>query len=759
MKVLPALLLPLAGPLLAQQPTTQPHSQPQQPVTSAPAAVATEPKPHKELGFEDVFALPGRMAKPYDKFRGWLDAQHFLVFGEVAQADKTVRGFCKVNAQSGERALVFDHPRMIEALTKLPGFSRRDAEAIGNDPEVFQWTRDRSGVLLNTAHDLVWYDVTKGAAIRLTNTPDPEVGEQASPDGRLVAFVGDDHNLHVVGTDGSAPRALTRGGSKDLLFGRLDWVYQEELYGRGNFQGSWWAPDSSMIALLRLDESAVREFTLASDVPIQPLIESEKYPKAGAPNPIAALGVVDVRGGEVRWFDLSRYGRTETLIVRVQWHPDTSEVYFQVQDREQRWLELLAGNPRTGQVRVVLREESDCWVEAGGEPVWLDGGKTFLWLSERDGWKHVYHYQRDGKQLARVTEGPFEVDEICGVDEQARLVYFLSDKTDIKEVHLFRVGLDGKGLAPVTKEPGTHKVELSPDKAHFIDTFTSVAQLQKVDVKRVDDQVVRNLGDSDMTPLAEFGISPAEFVKVPTRDGQELEALLLKPKGWQAGKPVPTVLHTYSGPHAPQVRNAWGRRHYLWHQYLAQKGYLVVVCDNRSASGKGRKATSACYRNLGETECRDLEDCVDWLVKQGLADPKRVALWGWSYGGYQTSYCLTHSTRWAVGMAVNPVTDWQLYDSIYTERYMAAPANNPEGYRKSSVTGAAANLFGKLLLLTSTMDDNVHQQNTLQFARALQNAGKTFSMMLYPGVRHGIENPRQLRHVYLTMTEFLDKNL
>ena len=755
MKVLPVWFLPLAGTLFAQQPTTQPQSQPQ-PATSS-AAVAQ--KPPKEFTFEDVFALPGRMTKPHEAFRGWLDSQHYLVFGEVAQADKKARGFCKVNAQTGEKALVFDHPRLTEALAKLPGFTRRDAEALANDPETFQWTRDRAGVLLNTAHDLVWYDVAKGSAVRLTSTPGTEVGEQASPDGRLVAFVGEDHNLQVVGTDGSAPRALTSGGSKDLLFGRLDWVYQEELYGRGNFQGYWWSPDSAMIALLRLDQSAVAEFTLAGDLPNQPIVELEKYPKAGAPNPTAALGVVDVRGGNVRWFDLSRYGRAETLIVRVQWHPDTSEVYFQVQDREQRWLELLAGNPRNGSVRVVLREESECWVLADGEPVWLDGGKTFLWLSERDGWKHIYHYQRDGKLLARVTEGPFEVDEISGVDEQARLVYFLSDKTDVKDVHLYRVGLDGKGLAAVTKEPGTHKAELSPDKAHFIDTFTSVGLLQKVDVKRVDDQVVRNLGESDMTPLAEYGLSPVEFVKVAARDGVELESMVIKPKGWQAGKPVPTLLHVYSGPHAPQVRNAWGRRHYLWHQYLAQKGYLVVVCDNRSASGKGRKATSACYRNLGETECKDLEDCVDWLVKQGLADAKRVAIWGWSYGGYQTGFCLTHSTKWAVGMAVNPVTDWHLYDSIYTERYMALPQNNPEGYRKSSVVGAAANLSGKLLLLTSTMDDNVHMQNTLQLARALQSAGKTFSMMMYPGVRHGFENPRQLRHVYLTMTEFLDKNL
>ena len=760
MQQLPACLVLTLGLLPAQQPDSKPTTatQPAPAVPTQPTQSQPPAQP-KDLSFDDLVSLGSRLAKPFDAPRGWLDPQHYLVFGEVQQGDKKVRGFLRVNAQSGERTPCFDHARLADAIARLPGFGRREAEALAHDPEAFRWSRDWNLVLLNVSHDLVCYDATKGHAVRLTNTPVEEVGEQFSPDGRLVAFV-HGYDLWVVPSDGSAPpRALTSGGSQELYFGRLDWVYQEELYGRGNFQGYWWSPDSTMLALLRLDQSPVREFTLTHDQPVYPSVEVGNYPKAGANNPIAALGVVDARGGEVRWFDLSRHGNQETLLVRVQWHPDNSEVWFQVQDREQRWLDLLAGNPRNGQVRPVLREDSDCWVEAEGEPAWIDGGKNFLWLSERDGWKHAYLYQRDGKLLGRITEGTFEVDQIVGIDEQARLLYFLSDRSDIKEQHLWRIGLDGKGAAPVTKDPGTHQVELSPDKALFFDTSSNVAYLRRVELKRMDDQVVRVLGESDMAPMAEYQLNPVEFVKVPARDGFELEAMLLKPRGYVAGKQYPVVCHTYSGPHAPQVRNAWGRRHYLWHQMLAQKGYVVWICDNRSASGKGRAAARACWRNLGETELRDLEDSVDWLVKQGIADPKRIALWGWSYGGFQTAFCMTHSTKWALGMAVNPVTDWLLYDSIYTERYMGLPANNPDGYRKSSVVAAAGNLQGRFLLVHATMDDNVHLQNSLQLARALQNAGKSFAMMLYPGVRHGVENPRQLRHVYQTMTEFLEKNL
>ena len=744
----------------AKEPEKTPPAQPtppQEPAPAAPAAPAATPP--KELSIDDALSLPRRLVRESEKFLGWLDAQQFLVSSVVeVQGQRPRTEVFRVHVGSGEKAPHVDHEKVAAALAALPGFDAREAQRLARDVGNFTWSRDKRAILWNTADDLLHVDLTNHRATRLTNGPDEEIGAQFSPDGRMVAYVSD-FDLHVVGVDGGSERALTAGGSRKLMYGRLDWIYQEELYGRGNFQGYWWSPDSTRIALLRFDQSEVPDFTLVSDTPTRPNVEVASYPKAGDPNPKVSVGVVAVRGGDLRWFDLSRYGTQDVLIVRVGWHPDGSEVYLQVQDREQRWLELLAGDPRNGQVRLVLREESPTWVEVDAEPFWIDDGKSFLWLSERDGWKHLWHYQRDGKEIARLTKGDFEVTEIAGFDAQARIVYFLSDSDSIREKHLWRCGIDGNGAARVTRTPGVHSVQLSPDASLFVDTLTAVDLVRRIDLRRMDDAVVRTFADSDMAQLAQYQLPAVEFVQIPARDGFVMEGMLIKPRGFQAGTRYPVVQFAYAGPHAPQVRNRFGSGRQLWHQLLAAKGYAVFVVDNRTASGKGRKSADACFKQMGVTELQDLEDAAEWLVQQGIADPTRLALWGWSYGGYQTAYCMTRSQKWKVGMAVNPVTDWRLYDSIYTERYMGLPQTNPNGYRTSSVLAGAAGLQGRLLLVAGAMDDNVHMQNTLQLAHALQLAGKQFDLMVYPRVRHGIENERQQAHLYTLMTEFLGRHL
>jgi len=726
-----------------------------QTVAQVPPAPAQPP----QLTLDDVFGLTESILGDPELPIGWIDGQRYLTWGAVPDAGETkVQGYLAVEAATGKSAVWLDGKALEQAIAALPGFSPGLANAVVNDRAAFHWAPDRRHALLNVANDLFCVWVEGPRVVRLTHTPSPEVGEELSPDGRLVAYVRD-FNVYVVPADGGPERALTSGGHRDLLFGRLDWVYQEELYGRGNFKGFWWSDDSTRIAFLRLDETAVPEFTLVSDTPTRPLVEVENYPKAGDPNPRVDLGVVDVRGGSVRWFDLSRYGNDELLVSRVQWHPGSGEVYFQVQDRVQRWLDLLAGDPRDGRVRVVIEERSDTWVEADANPHWLDGGKSFLWLSERDGFKHLYHYGRDGKLIRRLTEGPFEVVELAGVDEGARVAYFLTDRDEVKARQLWRIGLDGQGAARVTKAPGTHAVELAPDYATFVDTVTAADLVRRVQLARMDGEVVRTIADSDMGPWLAKGPCPLEYHDVATRDGFVMECALIKPRGFEAGKRYPVLCFTYSGPHAPQVRDRWGGRNYVFHQMLAQQGYLVWVCDNRSASGKGRVSADACFHRMGQVETQDLEDGVKWLVDQGLADPARVGLWGWSYGGYQTCYCLTHSQVWKLGIAVNPVTDWKFYDSIYTERYMGLPAVNRDGYHKASVLEAAASLHGDLLLVHATMDDNVHVQNSLAFVHALQHAGKQFRFMVYPRVRHGIASQKQQRHLFQMMVDFVREKL
>ena len=712
-----------------------------------------------ELDLDAVFELSSAVRPPSGSFYGWLpDGSGYLAL------ERPPEGEARLSRTSiaADTAPLLDEDAMIAAFSALPGISEELAGDWARGARGYL-TADRDAVLINRSSDLFHWRLGAERAYRLTHDPEEEVGEALSPDGKLVAYISD-YDLHVVPVDGGIPRPLTDDGDENHLYGRLDWVYQEEVYGRGNFQGFWWSPDSKRIAFLILDETPVPEFTIPDHRQTRPDVEVWRYPKAGDPNPTVQLAVVDLAGGDFRTFDLDDYANQEFLIVRVGWTPDSSEVLFQVQDRIQTWLDVVAGNPAIGATRRLFRDSTGVWIEPTGSPYWVsateeDGADTFLWLSERDGWRHLYHYDLEGNLLERLTEGEWEVDSVHGHDAERDVVWFSGDKADVKGQQLFRVGLDGSGLTQVTQEPGSHRVSFSPDFSHFVDTFSSHTTPSRVSLYDAEGALVRVLAESDRSLADAYELQPPEFFKVPTRDGFEMEAMMIKPAGYVAGQRYPVVSHTYSGPHAPQVRDTWFNFNGYYHQMLAREGYLIWICDNRSASGKGLESVKGVYKNLGPGELRDLEDGIDWLVAEGYADPERVALWGWSYGGYMTAFALTHSTKFSVGVVGAPVTDWRLYDTIYTERYMDTPQANPEGYASTSVLTAAEDMHGEMLVIHGVIDENVHMQNSLQLAEALQNAGKQFELMLYPGNRHGIVRPAQRRHLYEMMAAFIRDNL
>jgi len=723
--------------------------------TSVLALTAAAPLlAQRQLQPIDMFRLSFFMRQAAEEPLDWIDAEHYLVFDSGGRGGRGPSKWSQVAARTGVRTAYVDHGKLAQAL----GLEGEDAAKI-DDEGVWTWNDAHDRFVLDLDGDL-WSGDREGNVVQLTKTPDDEeVGVRFSPDGSAVAFIAD-YNLHVVPADGGEPaRALTTDGHADLFYGRLDWVYQEELYGRGNFQGYWWSPDSSHIALLKLDESPVEEFVLVSDVPARPEIERTNYPKVGEPNPIVEIGAIDVRSGETKWFDVSKYPADDRLIVRVTWGEDSREVFFQVQDRVQSWLDMVAGDVATGTTRLLWRETSDCWVEAGPEPVWIDGGKSFLWLSERDGYRHLYRFANDGQSEGRLTEGDWQVLELVAVDEDKGCVYVTSDKDSKIEAHLYRVPLACGEPQRITKGRGTHDVTMAPGNDMFLTEWSDAETPPCTYLRDLDDNDLRILAKSRPEMMEAYGVTRPEFVKIRTRRGFEMEGMLIKPHGFDPSKKYPVVQHTYSGPHTPRVRDRWGSRDYLWHQLLAQRGYVVFVCDNESASGKGRKFAKACWRRLGQTELQDLEDGVDWLIEQGFVDDKRIAIWGWSYGGYQTLYNLTHSKKWAAGVAVNPVTDWRLYDTIYTERYGGLPGDENESYSKGSPTSSAKDLHGALLLMAGAMDDNVHMQNSFQFLHALQMAGKDCDFMVYPRVRHGIETLPQQIHLFTKFEKFLQENL
>ena len=611
------------------------------------------------------------------------------------------------------------------------------------------WNPDRSAFLLAVAGETFLVEL-KGASVRRL------IGGKAdeptfSPDGLQVAYLRGNDLYRTEVASGQETR-LTTGGSATVFNGRLDWVYQEELYGRGGFGAFWWSPDSRRVAYLSLDETKVPAFTLLDDrtQPQKPL--TARYPKAGDPNPVARLGIVDLQG-QITWME-NPYPGQETLIVQVGWDPE-GRLLAAYQDRIQSWLDLRRHQGTAS--RALLRESSKAWQERLPLPWFLpDGG--FLWESSRTGRQHLYRYDKEGSLVGAVTTGAWDVRKVHGVDAEARQVYFDATERSPITLDACRIGLDGKGFTRLTERPGTHRVKFNATFTAFLDTWSDVHTPPQQALHEGSGKLRRLIDANPGADWKALKLGQVSFQQVKTRDGFLMETMLVRPVDFDPAKKYPVYQYIYGGPAAPTVGNTWNRS-MSWFQFLAQHGIATWICDNRSASGKGLASAHGIHRDLGAQELQDQLDGHAWLKAQGWADLDRLCLDGWSYGGFMVTFALTHSKAWKLGIAGAPVVDWKLYDSIYTERYMGLPADNQAGYESSSVLKAAANLSGKLLLLHGTLDDNVHPQNSVMLIDALQKAGHSVQLVLLPGSDHSPRAPQHRWARYQAMWEFLSRNL
>jgi dipeptidyl-peptidase 4 len=684
----------------------------------------------------------------------WLDDSHYLWPNDDAGGST----WLKVEALTGKAEPFLDPGTLAAAYSKAPGVTADEARRASQQrPANFNGRHD--GFLTTMGDDLFYYDIPKGAATRLTNSGDTKEEATFSPDGRSVAFVSN-NNLYVTSVAAPAIRPLTTDGAPEVLNGKLDWVYSEELYGRGNHRAYWWSPDSSRIAFLQLNEQAVPKYPLIDDIPYDPVVESWTYPKAGDPNPLAKLAIVSTIDGATTWVDTNRY--TDFLIVNAGWTPDSRAVIYQIQDRQQTWLDLNLADRAAGTAKTLFRESSKAWVERwadeSADPVWLKDG-SFLWLSERTGWRHLYHYTPDGTLIKQVTDGAWEVRSVQGVDRTGDWIYFSGTERTVLGDDVYRIHLDGAGLQRISSSPGHHYALFNPARSLYLDSWSDATTPPQVRLHRSDGREARVVEPNPVPALNDYKLAKPEFLQVKTRDGFVMEAMMIKPPDFDPSRHYPVYQSTYGGPHAQQVRNSWDWSDYMYNQLLAQHGVIVWMCDNRTASGKGAVSVWPLYRRFGEIELRDIEDCMSWLRQQPYVDSSRIGIAGGSFGGYVSLLALTHPSSFSMAIADCPGTDWRDYDTIYTERYMGLPADNPEGYRKSSPRFNAADLHGQLLLLQGAIDDNVHPQNTMQFAHELQKAGKTFQMMLYPASRHGLTDPQLILHERQLMLEFTLRNL
>jgi len=663
----------------------------------------------------------------------------------------------------------FERPaKLVEALSKLSEMADGAAAPYGRQLQLFDDTF--SSALVRHKQDLYFYDVPSESAIRLTETPDAEEElVELSPSRNHVAFIRD-QNLWIVDCKTRELKQLTKDGGGEILNGKLDWVYQEEIYGRGQFKSYWWSPDGRRIAYLRLDESPVPNFIVDNSLAFAQKIENMRYPKAGQNNPLVSLHVVDIASGEDLAVPLEKHAEDDRLVVRVGWRPvspdngNADKLIYQLQNRIQNQLDVIEFDISKRSSETMVHEESKAWIDVIDEPRWLPDG-SFLWLSDSDGGRrHLYRVlpQRENSQQRKriqLTRGDWDIKEISAVTDAGKFVWFTGHRSAATNTDVLRLSLDTGELETVSSQLGSHRISVHPTGSYFMDSWSDMTHPAQLWLRNRQGEGIRYVGGYRSDRFDFVRSNDVELFEIAARDGQKMPAILYRPMGLRDGQRAPVLIHVYGGPSAPTVENSWTHRSDLWHRFLAQNGIAVLLCDNRSALGKGNSDTWRIYRDLGAVELRDLEDAAKWLGDQPWADPERIGLWGWSYGGYFTAYALTHSKLFRAGISGAPVTDWRNYDSVYTERYMGTPQENAEGYKSSSVVDAAGNLQGKLLLIHGEIDDNVHMANTMQFVHALQKAGKQFELMLYPNNRHGITDAQQSYHQYRLMTDFLDRNL
>ncbi|MEE4311612.1 MAG: S9 family peptidase [candidate division KSB1 bacterium] len=620
-------------------------------------------------------------------------------------------------------------------------------------PKNHLWSPAGDALLFNSGQDLYLFSIESRTLRRLTDDAEPELHPAFSPDGGKIAYI-KRRDLHVLDVASGAETQLTREGAELIRIGSADWVYEEEFGLRAGFH---WSPNSSHIAYYKMDESNTPEFPLVDYIPRHNEVEVIRYPKAGDPNAVVNIGVVPAAGGKTVWMDIG--GEIDIYIPRIKWHPDNKSLWIYRMNRRQNELDLLKADIVSGKSDIILKELNDNgWLNVKDDLTFLEKRKRFIWSSERSGWNHLYLYQLDGTLERRLTSGEWDVTGLIDVDRNEKHVYFTATEKNRFERHLYSVDVKGKKLRRITAEAGTHRIVMHPDADRYLDHFSNTMTPERISLHSIDGEMKAMIEPNEIAALKDYELSIPEIVTFETDEGVPLNASILKPMDFDPGKKYPVLFHVYGGPGSQSVRNSWGRTTFLWSQMLAQKGYIVFRLDNRGTGYQGRAYRELAYRRLGQLEVEDMVNGVTYLSRMPWVDTDRIGIWGWSYGGYTTIMCMLNAADYfKVGMAVAPVTDWRNYDSIYTERYMDTPANNPDGYEKGSALNIAHKLKGKLLLVHGINDDNVHMSNTIQLAARFQELNIPFDMMVYPRQDHSIRKRRA--HLFGKMTAYLLENL
>ncbi|MCF8413311.1 MAG: S9 family peptidase [Melioribacteraceae bacterium] len=674
----------------------------------------------KKLSYEQVYLNKGeRLTNRLPMLQGWFDDNFYLEMTIEKGQRKTV----KVSVDDGSSSELVDYSALDENLPE--GFSTSTAITNTDDFSVFVFEKE---------NDIYYFKPDEELFVRVTDDGIEKKNVRLSPDTKKIAYT-KENNLFAADCIEAVETQLTFDGTELIMNGYASWVYYEEILGRSSrYAAFWWAPNSEMLAYLRFDDSPVPEFPIFRHIAGKHgELEKTRYPKAGDPLPFIKLGIAHLDNGKTTWVDLEE--NADHMVAWPFWTPDNKQLYFQWLNRGQDNLKIFAADAKTGAKKEIYDEKQPSWVEFFEDIYFFEDGSGFMLRSDKSGYRHLYRYTMDGELINQITDGEWEVKSIELVDEENDMIYFSGWTDESTGSHLYKVNFDGGNFEKLTKEEGTHRVTISPGGKYFYSSFSNLQTPTKLRIFNTNGDLIKELGDAKSEVFDEYDLGKTELFRIPIQ-GYDLPAYWFLPPNFDENKKYPILFSIYGGPNAGTVRNSfpWSMNNF----YYAQEGIIVISVDHRASGHFGKKGVSEMHRSLGKWEMHDIIEAVKWLKQKPFIDSTKIGMTGGSYGGYFTALALTLGADYFThGIASFPVTDWQLYDNVYTERYMDTPEENPEGYEYGSIMTHAENYKGKLLLVHGTMDDNVHVQNTIQLVDKFIDLNKDFEMMLYPGERHG----------------------
>lgn len=637
----------------------------------------------------------------------------------------------------------------------------------------YQFSEDEKKVLLETEVEPIYrrsylanyfvYDIEKEDLQKLT---DFSKGKQRladfSPKGDKIAFIrGND--IFIKDLASNTETQVTHDGKENhIINGYPDWVYEEEF---GYNKAFHWSPDGTRIGYCRFDESNVKQFQMAMYGELYPEQYTFKYPKAGEENAKVTVHIYDVATAKTKNCNLP--ANKEYYIPRIAWTRKGHELCIMKMNRHQNHLEFLLADlskdhPFDIELKRIFEEKSETYIEINDNLTFLSNGKEFLWNSARTGFNHLYLFDMSGKEVRAITSGKWEVTEFLGLDEEEGRVYYIAAEESPLEKAVFTVDLRGKKKRSLSAMPGNNKAQFSSSFAYFINTWSDANTPPVISLHDNKGKQIRALEDNRRLreAMSEYRISPKVFFTFKTERGDELNAWMIQPTGFNPNEKYPVLLNVYGGPGSNMVSNSWGGHNYLWHQMMAQQGYLVISVDPRGTMYRGNEFGHSTYLQLGKLETEDMISTAKYLATLPYVDSERIGIQGWSYGGYLSSLCMTKGAEYfKAGIAIAPVTNWRFYDTIYTERFMRTPQENEDGYDDNSPINHVDKLKGKYLLIHGAADDNVHYQNTMEMIDALVAADKQFDLFIYPNRNHGIYGGNTRNHLFERLSTWLKENL